>query len=88
MARTPLFAANWKMNKTIAEAAATAKEMRAQFGSVPGAEVVICPPATALYVTGEALKGSEIALGAQDIFWELKVQFLTTPVSSPIPVSS
>jgi triosephosphate isomerase len=82
MARIPVFAANWKMNKTLAEAAATAKEMRAQFGSVAGAEVVVCPPATALYTAGEILKDCDIALGAQDIFWELKGAY--TGLISPV----
>ena len=36
------------------------------------AEVVICPPFTALGAVAELLAGSVVKLGAQDLFWEEK----------------
>jgi len=35
-----------------------------------GPEVVVCPPFTALSTVGELLRGSQIRLGGQDVFWK------------------
>ena len=43
------------------------KEMLADVGDV---EVVVCPPFTALDAVREALRGSNIELGAQNMYWE------------------
>jgi triosephosphate isomerase len=37
---------------------------------VDGVDVAVCPPFTALAAVAQALKGSRIGLGAQDLFWE------------------
>jgi triosephosphate isomerase len=57
------------MHLTIAEASALAQQLKAtcENGAV---EVVACPPFTALSSVAQALKGSRIGLGAQDLFWE------------------
>lgn len=67
--RTPLVAANWKMNKTVAEARQFARRFREVH---PGGPVTaaICPPFTALAAVAEELVGTGIALGAQDMHWE------------------
>ncbi|NPV71861.1 MAG: triose-phosphate isomerase [Firmicutes bacterium] len=79
--RTPIMAANWKMNKTAGEAAAFVREFlareAARRGIESGVEVVICPPFTAIQavlqavaeVTGGAAR-PRVALGAQDLYWE------------------
>jgi len=82
MDRLPLIAANWKMNKTQAEAQASAQAFKERFANLTAAEVAVCPPATTLYIVGQALTGSGIALGAQDIFWEEKGAF--TGLISPL----
>jgi triosephosphate isomerase len=64
MARRPLIAGNWKMNKTVAEARALLAAL-AQRHLPPEIEVVVCPPFTALAAAGEALRGTNIGLGAQ-----------------------
>lgn len=69
MARTPLIAGNWKMNKTVAEGVGLARELMPRLQGIRGVEVAVCPPATALSAVGQALAGSGIALGAQDVFW-------------------
>jgi triosephosphate isomerase len=69
MARIPLIAGNWKMNKTVPEAVALIKELAPRVRGLDKVEVVVCPPATALSAARDALRGSTIALGAQDIFW-------------------
>ena len=69
--RKALIAGNWKMNKTVPEAVALAKEVRAGLGDGPlDVDVVMAPPFTALHAVGQALQGSAIALGAQNMHWE------------------
>lgn len=71
MARTPIIAGNWKMNKgTAAEAGALAAEVAAAVAGISGVDVVVCPPYTALAAAGDALAGSPVGLGAQDCFWK------------------
>ncbi len=70
MARVPLIAGNWKMNKTVTESVALARELMPRVNGLERVEVAVCPPATALYAVGDALLGSKVALGAQDVFWE------------------
>ena len=68
--RTPLIAGNWKMFKTSREARETAAAMAARVTPDPSREVMIAPQFTALLSVKEALAGSPIALGAQNLHWE------------------
>jgi triosephosphate isomerase len=70
MARVPLVAGNWKMNKTVGESVVLVKELMPRVDGLESVEVAVCPPATALSAVGRALAGSEIALGSQDVFWQ------------------
>lgn len=71
MARTPIIAGNWKMNKgTAAEASALAQAVVEAVGGATNATVVICPPYTVLHAAKSALESSNVALGAQDAFWK------------------
>jgi triosephosphate isomerase (TIM) len=69
MARVPLIAGNWKMNKTVGAGVELVKELSPRVEGLEGVEVAVCPPATALHSVHEALGDSGIALGAQDMFW-------------------
>ena len=69
MARTPIIAGNWKMNNTVAAGVALAREL-APLVKDAKATVVVCPTATALAGVTEAVKGSNIAVGAQNVHWE------------------
>jgi triosephosphate isomerase len=71
--RRPIIAGNWKMHLTRDEAASLAFAVREGLGGgeLP-ADVVLCPPFTALESVRAALEGSHIALGAQNLFWEAK----------------
>src|SRR5690606_20926113 len=67
--RKPIIAGNWKMYKTNTEAKALVNGLKEK--TMPAAvEVVLCPPFTALSTVAELLRGTEIGLGAQDLFWE------------------
>ncbi|HEX5666332.1 MAG TPA: triose-phosphate isomerase, partial [Hyphomicrobium sp.] len=69
----PLVAGNWKMNglrSAIAEAKAVADVLAARSAPLP-ADVLICPPATLVMVMSEILKGTPVAIGAQDCHTEV-----------------
>ena len=51
--RTPLFAGNWKMFKTVHEAVAFAKEFKAAVKDVAGVDIVLAPPFTAVHAVAE-----------------------------------
>ena len=80
--RKPFIAGNWKMHKTIDEAAELVHDLRAALEGVVGCDVAVCPPFPALAAVREALTGSDIALGAQNMFWEEKGAF--TGAVSPL----
>ena len=69
--RRPLLAGNWKMYKTVAEAVALAQEIRAGLAlPLKDRDVLVAPPFTALSAVSEALRGSGVLLGAQNMHWE------------------
>lgn len=69
--RKPLIAGNWKMNKTVAEARHLASELVPGLQAITAVDKVLCPPFTALLAVSALLEGTEIGLGAQDMFWEV-----------------
>ncbi len=76
MARRPVIAGNWKMHGTVAETAALAGALRAQLGDRElASEVVIAPPFTSLTAAVAAVKGSAIAVAAQNVHWDKKGAF-------------
>jgi triosephosphate isomerase len=68
--RRPIVAGNWKMHGTLARALELANGVRDELDGFDGAEIVLCPPFTALGGVGGALEGSAVQLGAQDLHWE------------------
>ena len=71
--RSPLIAANWKMNLgRPAEAVEFIRRTRRALGEAGGIEVVVCPPFTALAAAADALRGTRLRLGAQNIHPEPK----------------
>ena len=81
--RTPVIAGNWKMHKTVPEARALARAIRAEAGEVSDREVVLAPPYTALAAVAEEIRGSRLELAAQDVHWEPKGAF-TGEISIPM----
>ena len=73
--RTPVYAANWKMNTTIPEGIELAQSLRDKLDGERRATVVVCPPFTHLAPLAGCLSGSTLALGAQDVYWEPKGAF-------------
>lgn len=68
--RKPIIAGNWKMNKTAKEAVELVQTLRSALDSVNYADIIVCPPFTAIYSVANSLKGSSIMLGAQNVHWE------------------
>jgi triosephosphate isomerase len=64
--------ANWKMQLGLDETVNLAKKIKKRFAGFAGANIGICPNFISLLGVKEILAGSEIKLGAQDVFWEGK----------------
>lgn len=73
--RRPFIAANWKMNKTISEARDFVTAFIPSIKGIDDSDIVIAPPFTALYSVAELIKGSNIRLSAQNVFYEEKGAF-------------
>ena len=87
MARTPMLAGNWKMHGTRAEARALAGALARSVGAITGREVMIAPPYTALDAARDAIAGTSIKLGAQNVHGEDRGAF-TGEVSADMLVEA
>ena len=63
----PIVAGNWKMNTSLAEGARLASQVAANVGVPAGIEVVVCPPFVSLAAVAQALQGTGIEVGAQNM---------------------
>lgn len=70
--RQPLIAGNWKMNTTKDEAIALVKELRPELDIINNTEKLVCPPFISLVAVHEALVGSTVKVGAQNMYFEEK----------------
>ncbi|HAJ31968.1 MAG TPA: triose-phosphate isomerase [Candidatus Atribacteria bacterium] len=80
--RIPVIAGNWKMNKNIVESVSLVKELKDFVRGIKGVDIVICPPFISLWVVKEIINGTNIHLGAQNMYWETKGAF--TGETSPL----
>jgi triosephosphate isomerase len=67
--RKPIIAGNWKMFKTAKEAAAFVAEVKGK-AEVSGVDSVICGPYTTLGALVDAVRGTNLKVGAQNMHWE------------------
>jgi triosephosphate isomerase len=82
--RIPLLAGNWKLNpSTRSEARALATEVARGCRGLEGREVMLAPPYTSLCDVVDAVEGSGVLVGAQDLYWERSGAF-TGEVSAPM----
>jgi triosephosphate isomerase (TIM) len=82
--RTPYLAANWKMHKTVAEAAAFVDALLPRIAATQH-DVVICPPFTALTAVVERRYGTAVKVAAQNMH-EAGSGAFTGEVSAPMLV--
>ena len=68
--RKKLIAANWKMYKTPQQARDFVSAFLPLAWGHTRDDIVLCPPFTDLPVVVEAVQGSDIGVGGQDVFWE------------------
>lgn len=68
--RTPIIAGNWKMFKTVSESAAFARELAPRLEPFSSVERVVCPTFVSLAAVAEALSGTPVKVGAQNVHWE------------------
>ena len=68
--RRPIIAGNWKMNKSITEALDLIEVLKQEVTSFTEVDIVVCPPFVFLWPMKKSLEGSNIQLGAQDMYWE------------------
>jgi triosephosphate isomerase len=73
--RIPFIAGNWKMNMLGDSSLALVKELLAQLPKNAQVEVAVCPPSVYLQAVGQALRGSQIGLGAQNMYHEREGAF-------------
>jgi triosephosphate isomerase len=81
--RKPVMAGNWKMYKSAAETSAVLRALAPMVASAMHADVVVCPTFVNLAAAVESARGTNIAIGAQDLFW-LKEGAYTGEVSAPM----
>jgi triosephosphate isomerase len=73
--RQKFIAGNWKMYTTAATARELASAIARGLGSESRVAVAVCPPFPYLLPVAEALRGSPVALGAQDVYCEKEGAF-------------
>jgi triosephosphate isomerase len=78
-----LIAGNWKMHKGPEETAAFCRALRDQLEWVDGVDVAVCPPFVSLSAAVQALAGTDIAVAAQNVHWEVEGPF-TGEISAPM----
>jgi len=85
MARRPLIAANWKMNKTVPEAREFCAALVPAIADLAadGPEVAICPPFPAIGAVAELCAGNGILVAGQNMHEEASGAF-TGEVSAPM----
>jgi triosephosphate isomerase len=83
MSRRSFVAGNWKMNKTPAEARALAADLRGRLEGYGKCEIAVCPTNLAIGGVVDALQGSNLGVGGQNLFWE-KSGAYTGEISGPM----
>lgn len=70
MSRKALIAGNWKMFKTGAESVATAKKLAKLASDVVDTDIMIAPTFLSLPLVSQAVAGSKVGVGSQNLFYE------------------
>jgi len=81
--RRRVIAGNWKMYKTLTETRAFFSSFLPLVAGAKHCDMVVAPPFTAISTAVEAVKGSSIAVGGQNVSWSQEGAF-TGEVSAPM----
>ena len=75
MNRTPLIAGNWKMFKTGSEAVATAEKLAGLTKNITSTDIMIAPTNLSVPLVAQKLLGTNIKVGAQNLYFEQEGAF-------------
>jgi triosephosphate isomerase len=78
-----LIAGNWKMHKCPEETGVFCRALRDRLEWLDGVDVAVCPPFVSLSAAVQALAGTDIAVAAQNVHWDVEGAF-TGEVSAPM----
>jgi triosephosphate isomerase len=81
--RRPVIAGNWKLFKTQDATRRFLKTLVGNVSDVDHSDIVVAPPFTSLAAAVDAARGSNVAIAAQDVYWETEGAF-TGEVSAPM----
>ena len=70
MARRPLMAANWKMNKLVGEAREYVEELLPRISNTEDVDAIIFTPFTCLGEVARMLRDTPVVVGAQNVYYE------------------
>jgi len=85
--RKPMIAGNWKLFKTCTEAVDAAGQLAKLTSDVTKTDIMIAPAYTSLALVCEKVKGSNVNVGAQNLFWESQGAY-TGEISAEMIVSA
>lgn len=68
--RRPIIAGNWKMNKTIGDAVQLVEALKSKVANVTDVDIVVAPSFIALAAVAKVIENTNIALAAQNMYWE------------------
>ncbi|MFQ5638012.1 MAG: triose-phosphate isomerase [bacterium] len=68
--RRMIVGGNWKMFKTPTEAVHASKALKVKVINIQNVDIVVCPPFTDLVPVFEIIKGSNIEMGGQNLYWQ------------------
>src|SRR5437868_8395418 len=81
--RTPLMAGNWKMYKTPQETSKFFAAFVPAVATSTHCDIAICPSFVNIAAAVDAVKGTRIGIGAQNLYWAKEGAF-TGEVSGPM----
>ena len=73
--RIPVFAANWKMHKTVQEATSFVREFSSLVRALDNVELIVAAPFTALSAAAEVARNTHVDIAAQDLYFEREGAF-------------
>lgn len=73
--RRRVIAGNWKMFKSQMETELFFSSFTTLVEGISQCDIVVCPPFTALHAAVDAARGTQVSIGAQDVFWEKEGAF-------------
>ncbi len=68
--RRPIVAGNWKMHLNRSAAAELVAALRGALDGFAGVDIILCPPTPWLADTADAVRGTTLQVGAQNVHWE------------------